>query len=79
MQMVEVNHEFYFFKANSIAQVSSKGIRLMMDAWISESASIDRLIDLHLTYWAIRTRITSETESLQGRPDSANHRQIDLR
>jgi len=48
MHMVEADHQFNFPEANVIAQGGHKGIRLMNEAWFSESASINRRIDLHL-------------------------------
>jgi hypothetical protein len=52
--ILENNHEFAFDEARVIGQSSTKIGRLVHEAWHTEAHSINRSIDLHPPYKALR-------------------------
>ncbi|BHF63620.1 hypothetical protein SprV_0200661400 [Sparganum proliferum] len=57
------NHNFASEKARVISRANDKMARLMLESW-SPTGTLDRAIDLHPAYQALRTRL----ESVQTRP-----------
>ncbi|BHF79603.1 hypothetical protein SprV_0702272400 [Sparganum proliferum] len=57
------NHNFAFEKARVIGRANDKMARLMLDSW-SSTGTLNRALDLHPAYQALRTRL----ESVRTRP-----------
>ncbi|BHF73568.1 hypothetical protein SprV_0401664900 [Sparganum proliferum] len=57
------NHNFAFEKARVIGRANDKMARLMLESW-SSTGTLNRAIDLHPAYQALRTRL----ESVRTRP-----------
>ncbi|BHF74077.1 hypothetical protein SprV_0401716100 [Sparganum proliferum] len=54
----ELNHDFAFDKARVIGRANEKMARLVLESW-SSTGTINRAIDLHPAYQALRTRLGS--------------------
>ncbi|BHF67095.1 hypothetical protein SprV_0301011900 [Sparganum proliferum] len=57
------NHNFAFEKARLIGRANDKMARLMLESW-SSTGTLNRAVDLHPAYQALRTRL----ESVRTRP-----------
>nr|VZI07580.1 unnamed protein product [Spirometra erinaceieuropaei] len=54
----ELNHNFAFEKARVIGRANEKMARLVLESW-SSTGTLNRAIDLHPAYQAVRTRLGS--------------------
>ncbi|BHF79237.1 hypothetical protein SprV_0602235700 [Sparganum proliferum] len=63
------NHNFAFEKARVIGRANDKMARLMLESW-SSTGTLNRAIDLHPAYQALRTRL----ESVRTRPSGQSSR-----
>nr|VZI37346.1 unnamed protein product [Spirometra erinaceieuropaei] len=53
---LEEGHEFNFASTRMVAQASNKTGRKLLEAWVCESKSINRHVDIPLCYRALRSR-----------------------
>ncbi|BHF61403.1 hypothetical protein SprV_0100437700 [Sparganum proliferum] len=90
---LERNHNFAFEKARVVGRANDKMARLMLESW-SSSGTINRAIDLHPAYQALRPRLESvragpmarmervtrgRLPTLPGRGDGADRKSRDRR
>ncbi len=77
--MALTGHSFNFDEAKMIATSRRKGTRVVLQSWLSDNKAVNRRIDLHIVYQALRrsrkkinpTRRLTENQTMGARQQSA--------